>query len=395
MAHPHFLLLTKYFPPKVGGVPNYYENLLSFLKKTRATVITEKYSNQDCSDFKDEVFPHKIIRENYIPDNIQLQASLDWIRSLMKLVIRIIKTVYSDRIDFIIVGQVQIYFLLAAYISKIITRKPYILFLHGEEIPQIYLKSNIIMKYLCIRACGSFCNSNFTSNRYKKFVQPHNVKPVIITPGVEDRYFNDPGSDALKRKMMMENKRIILTIARLDERKGQDMVVKCMPLVLKKHPNAVYVIGGTGPCLEHLKSLVKEYSLEENVILLGFVPDADILSYFNMGEIFIMANRILENGDSEGFGIVFLEANAMGKPVIGGDEGGSVDAIIDGLTGYLVNPRDEKDIASKICMLLSDHVLCNKIGQQGRERASREYRWPSISHRFEESLINLYTHLNG
>jgi len=213
------------------------------------------------------------------------------------------------------------------------------------------------------------------------------MNPKIIYPGVEERFFSDESVDRIRARLGLEGKRIIYTIARLDERKGQDMVIKALPFVIKEYPNTVYLIGGLGPRINYLKQLVREMLLEEYVRFLGFIQDSDLLAYHKLGEVFVMPNRILEDGDSEGFGIVFLEANAVGNPVIGGHEGGSVDAIDNEVSGYLVDPRNERDIAEKICMFLDDESERKRLGQQGRNRAWEKFRWCKSSQVFQEALI--------
>jgi len=392
---PRILLLTKRFPPQyTGGVPNYYKNLLQHLNKVEAFVITSWVKKQQHFDSNNSGEKGCFVkRVDFFPENMGLQLNFTWLWSLARMVQAIVKTVKTNHIDIIIVGQVQMFLLMSAFIASILIRKPYILFLHGEEIPQIYLRSNRLLRYLYLQASCFFCNSGFTAARLQKFVKSNRVKPITITPGVEDRFFQKAEFDNLKENLGLEEKRIVYTIARLDERKGQDMVIKALPLIIKKYPDVVYLIGGKGLRLNYLKNLVSEIQLADYVRFLGFVSEDDLVLYHYIGDIFVMPNRILADGDTEGFGIVFLEANAAGNPVIGGDEGGSVDAIIDGVTGYLVNPRDKQDIADRICMLLENDGLCRKMGRAGRERAWKEFRWPTLAKKFEDFVIELFNKL--
>jgi len=392
---PNILLLTKRFsPPYIGGVPNYYRNLLLNLRKVQTTVITKSIDRQNVGDkcpFGDNIYHnHRINRVVFFPDHMGAQISFPWTIAILKMVNCINKTVKEKKIDFIVVGQAQIFLTLAAFCAGFITKKPYILFLHGEEIPQIYLKSNNLLRFLYLHASGYFCNSNFTMERLLIFLRSDTIAPVIITPGVEDRFFERTEHTHLKKKLGIEGRKVIYTIARADERKGQDMVIKAMPLIIKKHPDVIYLIGGKGLRLHHLKKLSNKMNLSNYVKFLGFVREEDIVPYHYAGDIFVMPNRILEDGDSEGFGIVFLEANAAGVPVIGGNEGGSVDAIVDGITGYMVDPRDKYDIAQKICTLLENDELCKRMGQAGRKRCWEEFRWPSLAARFEDGILALW-----
>jgi phosphatidylinositol alpha-1,6-mannosyltransferase len=107
--------------------------------------------------------------------------------------------------------------------------------------------------------------------------------------------------------------------------------------------------------------------------MLGKLPENELMAAFSIADIFLMPNRALENGDIEGFGIVFLEANAFGKPVIGGNTGGVVEAIEDGVSGILVDSEDPNAVKNAIVRLLKDDSIREKMGRQGRERVVNEF----------------------
>ena len=134
---------------------------------------------------------------------------------------------------------------------------------------------------------------------------------------------------------------------------------------------------------------MKKLHLQDNVVFTGYVTEDKKAFYYNAAEIFIMPSRELENGDVEGFGIVFLEANAYRKPVIGGKSGGVVDAIVDGKTGLLVNPTDAKEIAFAIIRLLGNKDYATQLGVQGRKRVERDFNWEVIVSRMRIELEKL------
>ena len=100
------------------------------------------------------------------------------------------------------------------------------------------------------------------------------------------------------------------------------------------------------------------------------------------------SRELVDRGDTEGFGITYLEANACEKPVIGGRSGGVSDAVVDGTTGFLVNPDDIEEIADKLITLLSDPVLSKRLGKQGRERIENFYTWDVIAKKIAASIEN-------
>ncbi len=385
------LLLTKIFPPRKGGVPNYYKNLLQHLNRVKAFVITSVINNarhQLVQPLKQGIHIHLVERVTFFPEYMGLQLKIGWWFDLGRMLIKLIHFVKNDHIDIIIVGQVQMFLLLAAFFASRITGIPYVLFLHGEEIPQIPMKSNRILRWLYRKASGYLCNSNFTRQRLRKFIGLKDIEAFVVHPGVEERFFTTPSNlKELEERTGLKNKKIIYTIARLDERKGQDMVIRSLPAIIRDCPEVVYLIGGQGPKLGYLKELVSSMKLESHVRFLGLVPEEELVAYHYLGNVFVMPNRILEDGDTEGFGIVFLEANAAGNPVIGGKEGGSVDAIVDGITGYLVDPLDTEDISKKILSLLKDEDMRMKMGAAGKKRAWEEFRWPQLAEKFERNIL--------
>ncbi|GAG50694.1 unnamed protein product, partial [marine sediment metagenome] len=182
----------------------------------------------------------------------------------------------------------------------------------------------------------------------------------VVHNGVDINRFKpdmDAGEIILRHNLI--GKRILLTVSRLnDEYKGHDTVIKLMPQLLKKVPNIVYLIVGFGRDRGSLELLVKKKNLENNVIFAGYVDKASLPLYYNACDIFIMLTKEeLDRGLFEGFGLVYLEANSCCKPVIGARTGGIPDAIVDGRTGYLIDPNNPREIIDKIISLLENEQL--------------------------------------
>jgi phosphatidyl-myo-inositol dimannoside synthase len=133
----------------------------------------------------------------------------------------------------------------------------------------------------------------------------------------------------------------------------------------------------------HLKRLVAEWNLNHIVRFAGFVPDDDLPAYYNLADLYVMPNSE-EKGDIEGFGMVFLEANACGKPVIGGRSGGAAEAVLHGKTGVLVDPYDAGELAAAIQMLTGNRSKMQELGATGLSRARREFSWASRGLALEE-----------
>jgi phosphatidylinositol alpha-1,6-mannosyltransferase len=164
------------------------------------------------------------------------------------------------------------------------------------------------------------------------------------------------------------------------------MIIRALPQVIKQIPQAVYLIIGSGPSQKILEDLVNQNGLRDQVKFLGAVPQHDLSAYYYLCHVLAMPNRQLENGDVEGFGTVFLEANLFGKPVIGGRSGGAPEAIINGKTGLLVSPTSVDEITAALIKILSDPAYGERLGMQGLERVVNEFDWPTQTEKIKEIL---------
>ncbi len=201
----------------------------------------------------------------------------------------------------------------------------------------------------------------------------------LIPPGVDIP--DDPAPEAAERPT-------ILTIARLqDAYKGHDVMVRALGQVCARVPDAQWVVLGGGPLRADLERQVKEAGLAGAVRFLGAVPDEERDLWLRRADLLAMPSRLPGGGlAGEGFGIVYMEAGAYGKPVVAGNVGGALDSVSDGESGLLVDPRDPAAVADAITRLLLDPELARRLGSAGQARA-QSYAWPLIAERVEEMLF--------
>jgi phosphatidylinositol alpha-1,6-mannosyltransferase len=214
-------------------------------------------------------------------------------------------------------------------------------------------------------------------------------KTTVIFNGVDSGIFTpNPPKTGLVEQYGLKGKRVILTLARLVERKGQDMVIRALPEIRQRVGDVVYLVCGKGSHESELRRLAEECGVSEHVIFAGFVANEERVDYYNLCDIYAMPSReIPEKGDVEGFGITYLEANACGKPVIGGKSGGVFDAVVDGATGLLVDPEDIISVAEACVLLLTDGELARTLGTKGRERVVKSFNWDAICSRMEQKIL--------
>ena len=208
------------------------------------------------------------------------------------------------------------------------------------------------------------------------------AKTTVLVPGVDPEEFPcterpSPGPP------------VLLTLGRVVQRKGQDRVIQALPVILREFPEVEYWIAGRGSDVPRLQALARELGLERQVRFLGFVPAEERIHLYQRCTVYLMPSRTIgERGDFEGFGITYLEANACGRPVIGGRSGGVTDAVLDGETGFLVDPESPDEIAARTLELLRDSTLAARLGAQGRARVEREMNWDVATRRLLELMAS-------
>jgi phosphatidylinositol alpha-1,6-mannosyltransferase len=219
------------------------------------------------------------------------------------------------------------------------------------------------------------------SNQPQKFLQ--------IAPGIDTEHFAPKSARGdLIEKYRLDGRRVIVSVGRLVHRKGQDELVKAMPKILEQFPDAILLFVGEGPIKQMLFNSAKQLGVLPKVVFAGRVSHHDLPDYICLGEIFAMPVRSRFSGlEVEGLGIVYLEASACGLPVIVGNSGGAVDAVLDQKTGLLVDGTKSDQIADAICELLANPERAKQMGAAGRDWVINNWQLSSWSEKFNKVLI--------
>ena len=274
------------------------------------------------------------------------------------------------------------------YIKKRYPKSKMIVVAHGLEITR--LKSLRELKTMTKVVSSSdlvLSVSKFTRDEIINRLDRIDTNHVKFLPnGVDtNRFFPSKVDDAFLQKYNIPvGSDIILTLARIIKRKAHDDVIKAIPDILTEFPKAHYVIAGPhrkkDPYLHYLKQLTKELSVENHVTFIDFIPEEDLKKIYSVSKVYVMASRTLhETGDSEGFGITFLEANACGCPVIGSYEGGIPDAVENEINGLLVPSDSPNDISKSIKKLFSNEDYRKNIAKMGMARVSEKFTWEKLT----------------
>jgi phosphatidylinositol alpha-1,6-mannosyltransferase len=209
-------------------------------------------------------------------------------------------------------------------------------------------------------------------------------KIALVPNGVDLAVFHPgPPPASLIQHYGLAGRRVLLTVTRLVPRKGVDKVLEVLPAVLRKFPDIAYLIVGDGPQLAVLQQMAQESGIADLVKFASQIDHNMIADFYRAADIVLLPNRA-EGGEADGLPLVFLEANACAKPVIGGQAGGSAEIIRDGENGLVVDGGDVAKIAYAICQLLRDEKLRDAMGQKGFEMA-QNWGWGSRTQQFLEA----------
>jgi phosphatidylinositol alpha-1,6-mannosyltransferase len=282
--------------------------------------------------------------------------------------------------------------------------------LHGAPTVQYFYANEILDKprlaaFAARRADRTIAISAYTANLLAARGAPA-ARVRVIPPGVDlpapipsgvnlpadPRSESQPPTlEAPRSKVPLADRPTILTIARLHDRyKGHDVLIEALARVRAQVQDVEWVVIGDGPLRAELELLARSAGVADAVRFLGSLSDEQRDRWLRRADLFAMPSR-LPGGHlaGEGFGIVYLEAAAYGKPVLAGNVGGALDAVADGESGLLVDPTDPEAVASAIVRLLLDRGLARRLGEGGAERA-RRFAWPMICERVEALLFETF-----
>jgi phosphatidylinositol alpha-1,6-mannosyltransferase len=364
------LVLTENFPPKSGGSGRWFWELYSRLPKENYIIVT---------DIVDDTSVDKKIENSVI--RIPLKSAEWGFKSLTGLafywrsVKALRKLVKQHEITHIHCGRVM-HEGVIAWLLSLFTKVQFVCFIHGEDIETAATsrEQSLMVKQVCGKADMLICNSLNSQNIARRL--NYDVgNTVVLHPGADcERFIPVPSNLEFKKEMGWTEHSVILTVGRLQARKGHDKMIEAMPTILAAHPKTLYCIIGDGDQKPRLLKLVSELKLDKNVLFLNEISDEQMIMCYQQCDIFILPNRTIDN-DIEGFGMVLVEAQACGKAVIAGDSGGTAETMLAEQTGFIIDCTNPDLIAAKINQLLSDKVLIKSMGEKGLEFVNELFDW--------------------
>ncbi|HLY24669.1 MAG TPA: glycosyltransferase family 4 protein [bacterium] len=364
------LLITNDFPPMAGGEAVWYARMCTAAVRRgpavsdRVLVLAPKLRGDVAFDARQ---PYSVIRRR-VPVSTHPAARL-W--QLLLLGIAAFGIVRRERVRMVHIGH--LYLGPIALALKALRNIPYVLYLHGGEMAP-YMRFRLIRRVAEATVRNAHVvvmNSGFTRRHFASLGISHPHVEIVAPPVDIERF--QPGIDtaAVRRRYGIDGQKVLLTVGRLVTRKGHDTVIRVLPRLRKEVGPVRYLIAGAGPDEPRLRALARETGCDGEVVFVGPVPDEHVPGLYAACDVFVMPNRSLDERDGvEGFGLVFLEAGASGKPAIGGRSGGVEDAVLDGKTGILVDPLDLDGLSEALLRVLRDPGLSARLGAEGRRRAA-------------------------
>jgi phosphatidylinositol alpha-1,6-mannosyltransferase len=375
------LLITENFPPKSGGSGRWFWELYSRLPQNEYEILAgdelaaEKYD----SDAKIH-----ILRGNLTSSEWGFKSSVG-LKFYFKSALLVRKIIKQRQITQLHCGRVLPEGVIA-WLLNLFTGIPYVCYVHGEDLEtaQSSREQYFICGQVIKRAKTIICNSQNSANIVAKFGAQAAAKTQVLHPGVDsDLFVPEQRNEKSLTSLNWINKRIVLTVGRLQARKGQDMMIKAIPEILKTVPNFLYAIVGDGEELDALVKLSAELKVDQHIQFLRGITDEQMIECYQQCDLFILPNRTIDN-DIEGFGMVLVEAQSCGKPVIAGDSGGTKETMLLGESGVIIDATQPSNIASTVVGMLSDEQKLKDMGSKGREHVLKSLDWKALVQRAKE-----------
>ena len=258
---------------------------------------------------------------------------------------------------------------------------PLVLTVHGGDVFAFRGRIGRAFKCLALRktdACTA--NSFYTQQVIQKYAPALDVK--LIPMGVDaDRFHSKSFKLNLRQQLGIQGE-MILFVGRLVEKKGVHHLLNAMPLVIGAFPQAILVIVGEGTLRRELEESARSLGIMQSVRFLGRIPNEDLPKYYGAADVFVGPSIVDKSGDTEGLGIVFLEAAASQLAMIGTSVGGISDVLIHQVTGIQVNPNDSDQLASEINLLLQNPELRDRLALKARDHVVENFSWRCVAARF-------------
>lgn len=372
------LLISNMFPPAAGGSGRWFWEL--YRRLPRHDYVIAAGEHRDAATFD---LTHDLQLER-LPLAFESWGILGWssLVSYNRAWRRLKRIIRTRNVQVIHAGCT----LPEGWLAWLFHRRygiPYAVYVHGEEL-QVF-RSSRELSWLARRVLRDahlvIANSENTAELLRTSWPVSAEVLKVFHPGVDTNYFQPAPCDPRIRELLgWYDRPVILTVGRLQRRKGHDVLIEALSAVKETIPDVLYAIIGDGVERERLERLVEARGLRQHVKFHGSVDDDLMRQAYQQCSLFVLPNREVD-GDFEGFGLVLLEAQACGRPVVTGLSGGTTETMSLGATGEAVDCTDAQSLATKLISLLEDRTRLERMGVAARKWTVDHFDWSSLASR--------------
>ncbi len=369
------LLVSEIFPPQTGGSGRWLFELYRRLPAGSVVVASGEYTGDDDFD-RGQLLPIERLPLAFPSWGVFSPARF---KTYLKAYKRLRNLIRRQTPESIHCGKLLPEGWLA-WLLRLRTGLPYWIYVHGEELQYGAQSRELgwMMRRILAAASGVIANSENTAALLGGQWRVPADRLHMLNPGVDaQRFCPAPRDAAVRRRLGWGERPVVLTVGRLQKRKGQDMLIRAIAAIRQRVPNVLYSIVGDGQERAALERLIAEQGLADHVELRGEPSDAALIECYQQCDLFVLPNRTV-GGDFEGFGMVLVEAQACGQPVIAGDSGGTRETMRVGQTGMIVDCTQPEPLAEAVFELLADGRRREQMGQAARQFVLSRFDWPQL-----------------
>jgi len=370
------LLVSNIFPPALGGSSQVYAALASCADGGIA-VLTSSHDHQSGDERPDwKIFdrdaPYPVHRVKCVRPFLRKSGSafgyrIQEVLIAVRLVLAVTRLALRYRAQAICIADDETVGWLTLWTQYVLKRRT-LIYCHGDDLkcpPQEIARRR---RWFGV-ADGVVAASHYAAKLLVSEFSVSRDKITVIQNGVDLKAFQPRVIEPQFLKQNgFEGRRLLVTVTRLVPRKGVDKVLQALPAIARKFPDLLYVIAGDGPQRQQLQEMAQTLEIAPLVRFVGAVPHSQTGDFYNAADLVLLVNRE-EDGEADGLPLVFLEANACGKPVIGGKAGGTPEIVRDGENGLLVDGRDVGEIEQAVCALMGDDARRTSMGERALQIA--------------------------
>lgn len=372
------LLVSEIFPPRIGGSGTWFWEIYRRLPRSRYAVLAGAHENAERFDAAGEI---DVARADLSSSSWSLMeaSGLRYYARMLGEVRRVARAKGARRLQCARVMPEGV----VGYAGSWLLGLPYVCFVHGEDVrlARESRESRLVARRVLGRAQLLVCNSESSARLLREdwSIAPERIR--VMHPGVDTERFAplaEADARALRERFGWRGRKVVLTVSRLEKRKGHDRMIEAMEEIRRAVPEALYAIVGDGDEREALVGEIARRGLGRWVSLIDTASDEELPRYYQASDLFILPNRSV-GSSVEGFGIVLLEAQASGKAVIAGDSGGTAETMDVGMSGTIVDATDPSAIAAEVIRLLRDDAERLAMGERARRRAVERFAWEELA----------------